>query len=552
MPTDLEIARSVKPKAIAEVAREAGVSTDALIPYGRIKAKIDLDWCQTQIKKNKRGKLILVTATNPTPAGEGKTTTTIGLADALRQQGHKTMIALREPSLGPCFGRKGGATGGGHAQIVPMEDINLHFNGDFHAITAAHNLLAAMIDNHLHFGNALDIDPATITWGRVLDTNDRALRAIEVGSKPETRHASRFDITVASEVMAIFCLAESLEDLAARLSRIIVAYDRRGNAVTPVHLKAVGSMVVLLRDAMAPNLVQSLEGTPAIVHGGPFANIAHGCNSVIATRTALALGDYAVTEAGFGADLGAEKFLDIKCRQSGLWPDAAVIVATVRALKMHGGVAKADLGLENVDALKKGFANLQRHISNMKSFGVPVVVGINHFTSDTDAEWQTLKSLVEAEGVPVALCRHWADGGRGTQELARIVTNICKSNPPQYVYSDDYNPSDKIRAVAEKIYGAADVTFSDAARNKLDGFIKAGFGKLPVCMAKTQESFAADPAMLGAPSGHTVHVRDVRLSAGAGFIVALCGTINTMPGLPRMPAAEAIGLDENGNIVGLF
>lgn len=552
MPTDLEIARAVTPKQIAEVAREAGVEDSALIPYGRIKAKIDLDWALAQIAARKKGKLILVTATNPTPAGEGKTTTTIGLADALRQQGHSTVIALREPSLGPCFGRKGGATGGGHAQIIPMEDINLHFNGDFHAITAAHNLLAAMLDNHLHFGNALDIDPATITWGRVLDTNDRALRNIEVGTKPETRHASRFDITVASEIMAIFCLAENLEDLAARLSRIIVAYDRKSNAITPVHLKAVGSMVVLLRDAMAPNLVQTLEGTPAIVHGGPFANIAHGCNSVIATRAALALGDYAVTEAGFGADLGAEKFLDIKCRQSGLWPDAAVIVATVRALKMHGGMAKADLVHENVEALKKGFSNLKRHIRNMKGFGIPVVVGINHFTADTDAEWQTLKSLVEAEGVPVALCRHWAEGGKGTQELASIVTKICATNTPQFTYGDDYNPSDKIRAVAEKIYGAADVTFSDVARNKLDGFIKAGFGRLPVCMAKTHESFSSDATLLGAPEGHTVHVRDVRLSAGAGFIVALCGSINTMPGLPRVPAAEAIGLDADGNIVGLF
>ncbi|MBU6234317.1 MAG: formate--tetrahydrofolate ligase [Alphaproteobacteria bacterium] len=552
MPTDLEIARSVTPKKIAEVAHAVAIADHALIPYGHIKAKIDLAWCQSRIAANPRGKLILVTATNPTPAGEGKTTTTIGLADALNRGGHKTVIALREPSLGPCFGRKGGATGGGRAQIIPMEDINLHFNGDFHAITAAHNLLAAMLDNHLHFGNALDIDPSTITWGRVLDVCDRALRNIEVGTKPETRHASRFDITVASEIMAIFCLAESLEDLAARLSRIVVAYTRSGKPVTPVDLKAVGSMVALLRDALAPNLVQSLEGTPAIVHGGPFANIAHGCNTVIATRTALALGDYAVTEAGFGADLGAEKFLDIKCRQTGLWPDAAVIVATVRALKMHGGMAKADLSHENVEALKKGFANLQRHIRNMKSFGLPVVVGINHFVSDTDVEWQTLKALVEAEGVPVALCRHWAEGGKGCEELATIVTKICATSAPKYLYGDDYHPADKIAAVATKLYGASDVTLGDGVRAKLDQYIKEGYGRLPVCMAKTQESFATDPKLLGAPEGHTLHVRDVRLSAGAGFIVALCGTINTMPGLPRVPAAEAIGLDADGNIVGLF
>jgi len=551
MPTDLEIARAAKVKPIADVARVTGIDAGALIPYGHTKAKIDINWIQGQIANRKRGKLILVTATSPTPAGEGKTTTTVGLGDALRLRGHNAVIALREPSLGPCFGRKGGATGGGHAQVVPMEDINLHFTGDFHAITAAHNLLAAMLDNHLYFGNTLNIDPASITWNRVLDTNDRVLRHITVGSKPGTEHASSFDITVASEVMAVFCLAENLSDLEARLSRIVIAHTRDGLPITPLHLKAVGSMCVLLRDALAPNLVQTLEGTPAILHGGPFANIAHGCNSVIATRAALALGDYVVTEAGFGADLGAEKFLDIKCRQTGLWPDAAVIVATVRALKMHGGVAKADLAQENVEALKRGFANLQRHITNMKNFGLPVVVGVNHFEADTNAEWQALKALVEAEGVPVALCRHWAHGGAGATELADIVAKVCEARTPQYTYEDAAKPADKIKVIATKLYGAADVTFGEGVEAQLDAFVKAGYGTYPVCMAKTQESFATDPKLLGAPTGHIVHVRGVKLSAGAGFIVALCGTINTMPGLPRVPAAEGIGLDSHGQIIGL-
>lgn len=552
MTTDLQIARAAKPLPIQDVAEKAGVPAEALIPYGKTKAKIELEAALALIDNNKPGKLILMTATNPTPAGEGKTTTTIGLADALRQRGHKAVVALREPSLGPCFGRKGGATGGGHAQVIPMEEINLHFTGDFHAIGAAHNLLAAMLDNHIYQGNALDIDLNRIVFGRVVDMTDRALRNIDIGSvKTNTRHQSSFDITVASEVMAIFCLAESLADLQERLGHIIVAYNRKGQPITAAMLHATGAMTVLLKDAFAPNLVQTLEGTPAILHGGPFANIAHGCNSVMATRTALALGDYVVTEAGFGADLGAEKFLDIKCRKTGLWPDAIVIVATVRALKMHGGVAKTDLEHENTDALKKGFTNLQRHIRNMRNTGAPVAVAINHFVADTDAEWSLLKSLIESEGVPVALCRHWALGGKGAVELADIIHNIAKPTPQKFLYEDAETIQDKITHVAKKTYGAGEVVFADKATDSIKTYTDMGYGRLPVCMAKTQDSFSSDPKLLGAPEGHTLTVRDVRLSAGAGFMVALCGTINTMPGLPPVPAAEHIGLDSDGNISGL-
>lgn len=552
MSSDLEIARSVTPLSVEALAKVAGVPQSAVIPYGRTKAKVALDDARRIIAQSKPGKLILMTAINPTPAGEGKTTTTIGLADALRRRGHNAMMALREPSLGPCFGRKGGATGGGHAQIIPMEEINLHFTGDFHAIGAAHNLLAAMLDNHIYQGNKLDIDPARITFGRVVDITDRALRNIEIGNvKNGTRHNSFFDITVASEVMAIFCLSENLADLQDRLSRIIVAYDRAGHPITANMLHAPGAMTVLLKDALAPNLVQSLEGTPAFVHGGPFANIAHGCNSVLATRLALALGDYVVTEAGFGADLGAEKFIDIKCRKTGLWPDAVVIVATVRALKMNGGVAKGDLEHENLDALRLGFANLRRHIENMRGFGVPLAVGINHFTTDTDAEWQLLQSLIEAEGVPVALCRHWAHGGAGALELADIVTRIAAPSASKFLYNDALPLAAKIEAVAKTIYRAADVAFLEKAQSAMAAFTAMGYGHLPVCMAKTHESFSSDPKALGAPVGHTLTVRDLRLSAGAGFIVALCGTINTMPGLPEVPAAEHIGLDSDGLVSGL-
>lgn len=552
MSSDILIARAAKLAPIDVIAEKAGVPHEALIPYGRTKAKIDLATAQALIASRPRGRLILMTAINPTPAGEGKTTTTIGLADALRQRGHNAMIALREPSLGPCFGRKGGATGGGYAQVVPMEEINLHFTGDFHAITAAHNLLAAMLDNHIFQGNALDIDPDRIVFGRVIDVTDRALRNIDIGNiKQGTRHQSFFDITVASEVMAIFCLSENLADLQERLGRIIVAYDRKGHAVTASMLKASGAMTVLLKDALAPNMVQTLEGTPALVHGGPFANIAHGCNSVLATRLSLALADYTVTEAGFGADLGAEKFLDIKCRKTGLWPDAAVIVATVRALKMNGGIAKGDLAHENIDALKAGFANLQRHIENMRGFGMPVAVAINHFVTDTQDEIETLRALVEGEGVPVALCKHWAHGGAGALELADIVTTIAAPSQPRFVYGDDLPLDAKITAIAKTIYRADGIALTDKARESLAAFTAMGFAHLPVCMAKTHESFSADAKLLGAPTGHTVTVRDLRLSAGAGFIVALCGAINTMPGLPPVPAAEHIGLDTDGLISGL-
>ncbi|KQM67911.1 formate--tetrahydrofolate ligase [Sphingomonas sp. Leaf17] len=554
MQTDIEIARATPLLPIAAVAARLGIPDDAVEPYGRHKAKLDL----ARIPNTGRdGKLILVTAINPTPAGEGKTTTSVGLADALNRIGRRTVLALREPSLGPCFGQKGGATGGGHAQVVPMEDINLHFTGDFHAITAAHNLLAAMIDNHIHWGNSLGIDVRRIVWRRVIDMNDRALRQVvqSVGGVANGfPRESGFDITVASEVMAILCLARDLADMEERLGRIIIGYTRDRVAVTARDLKADGAMTVLLAEAIKPNLVQTLEGNPALLHGGPFANIAHGCNSVIATRAALSLGDYVVTEAGFGADLGAEKFFDIKCRQAGLRPDAVVLVATVRALKMNGGVAKSDLGHENVEAVQRGTVNLVRHLENLRQFGVPAVVAINHFGTDTDAEIAAVDAAVTAHGARAFLCRHWADGSAGALDLAAAVADMADAGTAQFapLYDDALSLFDKIDTVARRIYRADRAVADPAVLSQLARFEAAGFGHLPVCLAKTQYSFSTDPTRLGAPTGHVVPVREVRLAAGAGFVVAICGEIMTMPGLPRRPAAEQIRLDENGAIIGLF
>ena len=553
MQTDIEIARAATLLPIDAVAAKLDIPAEAVEPYGRHKAKLDL----MKIPLSGRtGKLILVTAINPTPAGEGKTTTSVGLADALNRTGRKTVLALREPSLGPCFGTKGGATGGGYAQVVPMEDINLHFTGDFHAITAAHNLLAAMLDNHIHWGNALGIDVRRIVWRRVLDVNDRALRGIVQslgGVANGYPRESGFDITVASEVMAILCLADDLEDLEARLGRIIVAYTRDRVAVTARDLKADGAMAVLLAQAIRPNLVQTLEGNPAIIHGGPFANIAHGCNSVIATRTALSLGDYVVTEAGFGADLGAEKFFDIKCRQAGLTPDAAVLVATVRALKMNGGVAKSDLAREDVEAVRRGSVNLVRHIENIRQFGVPVIVAINHFGTDTAAEIAVIEEAAATHGTRAILCRHWADGGAGAVDLADAVAALADGGHSQFapLYDDALPLFDKIETVATRIYRAHEAIAEPGVHKQLARWEEAGFGHLPVCIAKTQYSFSTDPALLGAPTGHAVHVREVRLAAGAGFVVAICGEINTMPGLPRNPAAEHIRINADGVIDGL-
>jgi formate--tetrahydrofolate ligase len=552
MPTDLEIAHSVALRPIAEIAARAGIPADYLEPFGKFKAKISAGLKLPE----PQGKLVLVSGISPTPAGEGKTTTTIGLGDALNAAGTRTMICLREPSLGPCFGVKGGATGGGHAQVAPMEDINLHFTGDFHAITSANNLLSALLDNHLYWGNALQIDPRRIVWRRCLDMNDRALRQVVASLGAGANGAPReekFDISVASEVMAVFCLARDLDDLRARLGRMIVAYRRGGSAVTADDLQAAGAMAVLLRDALQPNLVQTLQGSPALVHGGPFANIAHGCNSVIATRMGLALADVVVTEAGFGADLGGEKFCDIKCPSAGLAPHVSVVVATARALKMHGGVAKSALAGENVEAVRRGAPNLIRHVENMQGFGLPVVVALNHFTGDTDAETDAVREALAPLGVELIICRHWADGAAGAAGLARAV--LAKLDGPS-AFAPLYAPAlplaDKIRAVAQRIYRAADVTFEAAALKKLAGYEKAGYGNLPVCMAKTQYSFSADPTVLGAPIGFSLPVRDVRLSAGAGFVVALCGDIMTMPGLPRVPAANSISLTAEGEVVGLF
>ena len=553
MLTDIEISRAATLQPIGAIAASAGIPPEAVEPYGHFKAKIDL---AALLVPSRQGKLILVTAINPTPAGEGKSTTSVGLADALNRTGRKTMLALREPSLGPCFGTKGGATGGGYAQVVPMEDINLHFTGDFHAITSAHNLLAAMIDNHVHWGNALDIDVRRIVWRRVMDMNDRALRDIAQslgGPANGFPRESGFDITVASEVMAILCLASDLHDLEARLGRIVVAYTRGKQPVTARDLKADGAMAVLLSQAIKPNLVQTLEGTPAFVHGGPFANIAHGCNSVIATRAALGLADYVVTEAGFGADLGAEKFFDIKCRQAGLKPAAAVIVATARALKMNGGVAKPDLGAPDYEAVRRGGVNLARHIENVRSFGVGVVVAINRFDGDTAEEIAVIHEIAAAQGCEAVLCSHWADGGAGAVELAEKVAALADA-PSQFapLYADDLSLFDKINTVATRIYRAEEAVAEPSVLAQLARFEAAGFGHLPVCMAKTQYSFSTDPAKLGAPTGHVVPVREVRLSAGAGFVVAICGEIMTMPGLPRVPAAEGIRFGAGGEIEGLF
>ena len=553
--SDIEIAREAKMKPIREVAAKLGIQEEHLLPFGHTKAKISMDYIKS-LKGQKDGKLILVTAINPTPAGEGKTTTTVGLGDGLNRIGKKAIICLREPSLGPCFGVKGGAAGGGYAQVVPMEDINLHFTGDFHAIGTAHNLLSALIHNHIYWGNELGFDSRRISWRRVMDMNDRALRSINNSLGGVANGFPRedgFDITVASEVMAIFCLSTDLADLTKRLGNIIVGYTRDKKAIYARDLKADGAMTVLLKDAIAPNLVQTLENNPAFVHGGPFANIAHGCNSVVATTTALKLADYVVTEAGFGADLGAEKFFDIKCRKAGLKPAAAVIVATVRALKMHGGVAKEDLGKENVEAVKKGGANLARHIENVKKFGVQAVVAINRFIADTDAELAAVKALCADLGSQAVECNHWSSGSAGIEELAHAVVKLTET-PSNFkpLYPDDMPLFEKVRTIAKSLYGAADVSAEKSVRDRFAELDKAGYGHYPVCMAKTQYSFSTDPNAKGAPSGHTLPVREIRLSAGAEFIVVICGEIMTMPGLPRVPSANHIRLNEKGEVEGLF
>jgi len=553
---DIDIARAAKMQPILKLAEERlGVPAEALVPYGHFKAKLSLNYIDT-LKERSKGKLVLVTAITPTPAGEGKTTTSVGLCDGLNAIGVNSMVCLREPSLGPCFGMKGGAAGGGRAQVLPMEDINLHFNGDFHAITSAHNLLSAMIDNHLHWGNELGIDSRRVTWRRVVDMNDRALRNINVGLGGPANGVPResgFDITVASEIMAIFCLATDFADLQRRLGDIIVARRHDKSPVTARDIGADGAMAVLLKDALAPNLVQTIEHNPAFIHGGPFANIAHGCNSVMATRTALSLCDVVVTEAGFGADLGAEKFLDIKCRQSGLRPDAVVLVATVRALKMQGGVDKKDLAAPDPGAVERGAANIARHIENLKKFGLTPVMALNHFSADTPEEVAVVERLCADQGMRIAIARHWAEGGKGAAALAEAVKEQLDSGAPElnFIYPDKMSLAEKINTVATKIYGAANISLSTVAARALREFEKLGYGDLPVCIAKTQYSFSTDPSALGAPEGHTLTVREARLSAGAGFVVAVCGDIMTMPGLPRSPAALNIGLDENGEIVGL-
>jgi formate--tetrahydrofolate ligase len=554
--TDIEIAREAKKKPIMEIGQKLGIPSEHLLPYGHDKAKVSQEFIKS-LSGKPDGKLVLVTAINPTPAGEGKTTTTVGLGDGLNRIGKKAVICIREASLGPNFGMKGGAAGGGMAQVVPMEEMNLHFTGDFHAITSAHNLLAAMIDNHIYWGNELAIDERRIVWRRVMDMNDRALRDIVVnlgGVANGFPRQTGFDITVASEVMAILCLSNDLDDLQKRLGDIVVAYTREKKPIYCRDIKADGAMTVLLKDAMQPNLVQTLENNPAFVHGGPFANIAHGCNSVIATKTALKLGEYVVTEAGFGADLGAEKFFDIKCRKAGLKPSAAVIVATVRAMKMNGGVAKADLGAENVDAVKKGCPNLGRHIANVKSFGVPVVVAINHFYSDTDAEIEAVKAYVAEQGAEAILCKHWANGSAGIEDLAKKVVQLAESGAANFapLYPDEMPLFQKLQTIAKRIYHADDVIADKSIRDQLKTWEAAGYGHLPICVAKTQYSFTTDPTVRGAPTGHTVPVREVRLSAGAGFIVAICGEIMTMPGLPKVPSAEVIRLNDDGNVEGLF
>ena len=555
--SDIEIAQAAKKRPILDVAREKlGISPENLEPYGHYKAKVSMDYIKS-LKSKPNGKLILVTAITPTPAGEGKTTTTVGLTDALNVIGKKAMLCLREPSLGPSFGMKGGAAGGGYAQVVPMEDINLHFTGDFHAITSAHNLLSALIDNHIYWGNEKSIDSRRVAWRRVLDMNDRALREIVCslgGVANGYPREAGFDITVASEVMAIFCLASDLDDLKARLGNIIVAYTRDSKPVRASDIKAHGAMTVLLKEALAPNLVQTLEGTPAFIHGGPFANIAHGCNSVLATTSALKLADYVVTEAGFGADLGGEKFLDIKCRKTGLQPDCAVIVATIRALKMHGGVKKDDLKKEDLKALEAGMANLQRHVENVQKFGIPPVVSINRFSADTDAEIALVKEKCKALGVEALMADHWAMGGEGAADVARAVVKTIDQGKAKLklLYPDDMPLFEKIRTIAKEIYRAEDATADKAVRDQLASFEAMGYGKAPVCIAKTQYSFSTNADLKGAPTDHTINVREVRLSAGAEFVVAICGEIMTMPGLPRVPAADLIDIGPDGRIVGLF
>ena len=563
MPTDIEIAQNARLERIGHIAARAGIPDDALEPYGHYKAKVSLDWLDSQPER-KDSRLVLVTAISPTPAGEGKTTLTVGLGDALNRIGRKTMICLREPSMGPVFGIKGGAAGGGHAQVVPMEGSNLHFTGDFAAIGQAHNLLAAAIDNHIHHGNELDIDPTRIHWKRVMDMNDRALRSTIVGLGGHVNGQPRedgFDIVVASEVMAIFCLATSLMDLRERLGEIVFGLDRQGQPLRARQLQVHGAMAVLLRDAIKPNLVQTLENNPALLHGGPFANIAHGCSSVIATRAGLKLADYVVTEAGFGADLGAEKFLDIKCRKAGLWPDACVIVATVRALKYNGGVPVKELGTENLAALEKGMANLERHVDNITGrFGLPAVVAINRFDADTEAELDLIRRAMRARGVDVVLAEHWAKGSAGAEALAHEVVRLAEQGKgasaahaaPNPLYPDDMPLWDKLRTIATRIYGAADISAPAKVRRQIEDWQAQGYGHYPVCVAKTAASFSTDPTALGAPSGHVVNVREVRLSAGAGFIVMICGDLMTMPGLPKVPSAQRIDIGPDGKVVGLF
>ncbi len=556
MTTDIEIARRAKLKPVVEIAEKLELSKSDLIPFGHDKAKLSRD-CVEELSNQNPGKLILVTAMSPTPAGEGKTTTSVGLTDGLNRIGKQALACLREPSLGPCFGMKGGAAGGGYAQVVPMEDINLHFTGDFHAIGSAHNLLSSMIDNHIYWSNDLGFDARRVNWRRVVDMNDRALRNITAslgGVSNGFPRESGFDITVASEVMAIFCLAENLEDLQNRLGNIIVGYSRSRSPIFARDLSADGSMTVLLKDAFRPNLVQTLENNPALIHGGPFANIAHGCNSVIATKTGLGLSDYVVTEAGFGADLGAEKFLNIKCRKSGLRPDAAVIVATIRALKYHGGLSKSELSKPNTDAVLRGLENLGKHIQNLEQFGVPVIVAVNGFESDTIDEFEAIKNFCVDLGVDAISCTHWADGGAGAEELAEKVVEIADSDTAKFqpLYEDATPLWEKTRTVAQKIYGAEDITADKKVKQQFTHLQEEGFGNLPVCMAKTQYSFSTDPALLGAPNGHMVPIREVRLAAGAGFVVAICGDIMTMPGLPRIPAANNIRIGADGEIEGLF
>ena len=554
--SDIEIAREATMQPIAEIGAKLDIPADQILSYGPSKGKVSLDFIRG-LQGRPDGKLVLVTAITPTPAGEGKTTTTVGLGDGLNRIGKRAAICLREPSLGPCFGMKGGAAGGGYAQVVPMEDINLHFTGDFHAIGIAHNLLSALIDNHIYWGNELGFDSRRVTWKRVVDMNDRALRQITASLGGVANGFPRedgFDIVVASEVMAIFCLATDLQDLQERLGRIVIGYTRKREPIYARQLMAEGPMSVLLKDAVAPNLVQTLENNPAFIHGGPFANIAHGCNSVIATRTALKLADYVVTEAGFGADLGAEKFFDIKCRKAGLTPNAAVIVATVRALKMHGGVAKDELSSENVEAVKAGAANLARHIRNVKSFGVPAVVAINRFINDSEAELEAVRAAAQELGAEAIICSHWAEGSAGTEQLARHVVELVEAGVDQYapIYDDSQPLWDKVKTIATQLYGADDIIADQKVRNHFRDLEAAGYGDLPVCMAKTQYSFSTDPNLKGAPSGHVVPVRELRLAAGAGFIVVVCGEIMTMPGLPRVPAASSIKLNAEGLVEGLF